>query len=313
MGFREKGHGWMRLVDEIIDLAVDDKTPLPVILRKCLVLAHDLKNERLKTWVEKELDGYAHIDDLPDYRRTSAISKGISSGPFGAGIENHPIATANMTDEHRAMVENATFRSAVSAYQPNVEGEWNIPWNPNLVARYKGAFYKGYFLVQAWIEVPGPFVTALLDTVRNRVLKLALELRDELGLVNNDPVALPFEVVDRTVVTYIYGGHNVIAQRVEGLTQAGPVVVVKGDVTALRCALERLGVADSGDVQALEKAIVEDTAIHSAPGLGGRTLDWIKGAAFNLVSKGGDAALEVAKAQMTTELTRVVSQYLGLA
>jgi hypothetical protein len=45
MGFREKGHGWMRLVDEIIDLAVDDKTPLPVILRKCLVLAHDLKNE----------------------------------------------------------------------------------------------------------------------------------------------------------------------------------------------------------------------------------------------------------------------------
>jgi hypothetical protein len=60
------------------------------------------------------------------------------------------------------------------------------------------------------------------------------------------------------------------------------------------------------------RPIAEDATIQSTPGLGGRTLDWIKGAAFKLVSKGGDAALEVAKAQMTTELTRVISQYLGL-
>ena len=305
----------MRLVDEIIDLAVDDKTPLPVLPRKCLVLAHDLKNERLKTWVEKELDGYEDTDDLPDYRRTFAISKGVSFGPFGARIENHPIATAIMKDEHRPIVEDATFRSAVSAYQLGLEGQvegWRIPWNPNLVAMYQGAFYKGYALAQAWMEVPGSFVSALLDTVRNRVLKLALELRDELGLVNDDPAALPFEVVDRTVVNHIYGGQNVFAGRVDGIAQAGPVVVIKGDVAALKCALERLGVADRGDVQALEKAIAEDAADQPAPGLGGRTLDWIKGAAFKLVGKGGDAALEVAKAQMTAELTRVVSQYLGL-
>lgn len=89
--------------------------------------------------------------------------------------------------------------------------------------------------------------------------------------------------------------------------------MVKGDAVALECALQRLGVVDRGDVLALESAITEDAAIQSAPGLGGRTLDWIKGAAFKLASKGGDAALEVAKAQMTAELTRLVSQFLGVA
>jgi len=43
----------MKLVDEIIDGAVDGKTPIADILRKCLVLAFQLKNGRLKEWVEK--------------------------------------------------------------------------------------------------------------------------------------------------------------------------------------------------------------------------------------------------------------------
>jgi len=38
----------MQLLDEIIQGAVDDKTSLSVLLRKCLLLAHQLKNEKLK-------------------------------------------------------------------------------------------------------------------------------------------------------------------------------------------------------------------------------------------------------------------------
>ena len=48
----------MQLLDEIIEDAVNDKVNLSVLLRKCLVLAHQLKNDKLKAWAEYELNGY---------------------------------------------------------------------------------------------------------------------------------------------------------------------------------------------------------------------------------------------------------------
>jgi hypothetical protein len=228
----------MKLIDEIVELAVDDKTSLPVLLRKCLVLAHRLKNERLKAWAEKELDGYTNDDVLPDYRQTYTISRGFFLGPGGATISDQPIPTAVLKEEHQAIVEHAEFRSPIAAYQLGSKDErrneqWRIPWPPNLVVMYQRAFFPHYALNRAWMEVPSNFIAALLDTVRNRVLKFALELQEELGSVSDDPAALSPERVDRSVVNIIYGGHNVIAGRVEDVTQAGSIVVMKGDVATL--------------------------------------------------------------------------------
>jgi AbiTii len=39
----------MKILDEIIDFAVDNSGPLSVLLRKCLLLAHTLKNQRFRT------------------------------------------------------------------------------------------------------------------------------------------------------------------------------------------------------------------------------------------------------------------------
>jgi hypothetical protein len=47
----------MKLLDEIVDLAIDNQASISVLLRKCLVLAHQLKNDRLRSWVENELNG----------------------------------------------------------------------------------------------------------------------------------------------------------------------------------------------------------------------------------------------------------------
>ncbi len=40
------------LLDDIINLAIEGKQPLPDILRKCLLLGYELKNERLKQWAD---------------------------------------------------------------------------------------------------------------------------------------------------------------------------------------------------------------------------------------------------------------------
>jgi hypothetical protein len=308
----------MQLLDEIIELAVDDKTSLAVLLRKCTVLSYRLGNERLKAWAEKELNGYADDDPLPDYRQTPTLSKGVFFGSYGSRYENYPIPTVALKEQHRAKVDKEMFRAPIAAFQlgpqeKNGVGVWKIPWPPNLVAMYQTAFFEGsYILADAWQEVPVTFFVALNDKVRNRILKFALELRKELGSVGDDPAALAPDRVDQTVVANIFGGHVVIAGRVGEVAQAENIVVVKGDLRSLADALARFGVTDQGDLEALKNAIADDRRGESSPSLGQRTRKWIQGAALKLASKGGDAALEVAKSQITAELTRLVSQFLGL-
>lgn len=59
------------LLDDIIALATDNQQPLSVLLRKCLILAHELHNDLLKDWVKSELDGippkrnYRTIESCP--------------------------------------------------------------------------------------------------------------------------------------------------------------------------------------------------------------------------------------------------------
>jgi hypothetical protein len=58
------------LIDEIINMAADGKHQLPDALRKCLILAFELKNDKLKEWAEKELNGYNRGDIISEYRKT---------------------------------------------------------------------------------------------------------------------------------------------------------------------------------------------------------------------------------------------------
>ena len=67
----------------------------------------------------------------------------------------------------------------------------------------------GYALISAWQEVPTSGIVGMLDTVRNRVLKMALEIQAEVGDKYGDPKKItPDELkkVDQTIVTNIFRG-----------------------------------------------------------------------------------------------------------
>jgi hypothetical protein len=72
----------MELLDEIIGGATDSTEPISNLLRRCLVLAHQLKNEKLKAWAESELNGYNDVDLLPDYRVARIVARGFFVGPL---------------------------------------------------------------------------------------------------------------------------------------------------------------------------------------------------------------------------------------
>jgi len=77
------------LLDDIIELATNTGQSITVLLRECVVLAHQIKNDRLKTWANKELSGYGDEDELPDYRVVSAFQP-LPQGTSPDGVDRWP-------------------------------------------------------------------------------------------------------------------------------------------------------------------------------------------------------------------------------
>src|SRR5580704_13650233 len=107
----------MKLLDEIADLATEDKQSVSVLLRKCLVLSYNLNNDRLKIWADKELNGYEKDDELPDYRIAHTISKGTLLGGGGSILNDQPLNPQVMDAEHRHFATTVNFRAPIASYE----------------------------------------------------------------------------------------------------------------------------------------------------------------------------------------------------
>lgn len=294
----------MKLVDEIVEMASDSKRPLGDALRKCLVLAFELKNANLKEWVEKELNGFDGDEEAPDYRRVNLHSKGHFSGPLGASIRNRPIPTMMLEDDHLQYL-NTKLVQPIGAYEKLASAgpgdNLRIPWPPDLTTLYQSKLIKGYGLVSAWQEVPMSLVVGLCEEVRNRLLRFALEIREELGQVGDKASEVPAAKVEAAVVNHIYGGTNVIAGTASDFTQMGSVNVIAGDTNSLATALKSLGFTDVETGELKATLAVEGT-------IGQKTAKWIK---EKSVKVGGPAG-KIATGVVQAVVTKWAMQYLGL-
>ena len=91
----------MSLLREIQNAAIDSKTDLASLLRKCKVLAIRLGSADFRKWVDDELSGYKSTGDLPDYRILQVNSKGHFAGAFGSGINNADLPLFCIPEEYR--------------------------------------------------------------------------------------------------------------------------------------------------------------------------------------------------------------------
>ena len=292
----------MKLVDEIIEMASDGKRSLADALRKCLILAFGLKNEKLKEWVEKELNGYDRNDEVPKYRQATLHSKGNFQGPFEACIPQRPLPLGVIAEQHRGLLVSS-LTQPIAAYEgaSEHEGQPVINWPPDLIVRYQAKFIQGYALTQAWQEVPTTVMVGLCEEVRNRLLRFALEIREELGHVSDNPASVAAAKVEAAVINHIYGGVNIIAASASDFTQMGNVTVHAGDFQSLANALLQLTISKN-DIQAWKSAIEADSKTF-----GTRTKKWLASVEAKLRDAGLQIGVEVATAYVKSWL----SKYFG--
>ena len=299
------------LLDDIIELATDDKQPLAVLLRKCLVLAHQLKNERLKAWANKELNGYDADDDPPPYRMLSIIAKGNFSGPLRTQLRNWEIPPALLEERHRDWATTCPLIHPVSTYEGLAKGDGEVssPWDPNIVLYYqKRLSDRGYYLTSAWQDIPQNGIVGMLDTIRTRVLNMALELKSEVGETDEDlkqvgPKSQVAKKVDQTITNVIYGGNVNIATGQSSVTATTiQQQITAGDWQHLEKVLRSAGMSDP------ELNELSDAADKDGKTLGGSVMGWVKKNAPEALSGGVKIGATVGQ----TLLIEYLKQYFGI-
>lgn len=300
------------LLDDIINLAIDGKQPLPDILRKCLLLAHELKNDQLKTWANQELNGYKSKGGIPEYRHVQAIAKGHFLGDFGRELKNYLIPPAALEENDRHWAYEVFLPQGVSAYaeilKASDETTITFPWPGDMVLYYQQKLIDGYGLASAWLTVSKNVIVEVLDTVLNRTLNMALQIKDELGSSFVDLHKLDSteaEKVQNIIVQNIYGGTNYLSlgdMSVEAPTHIETVINV-GDRRKLDELLNAAGL-EPADLKKLTKAIGADGGKKPGSKVG----NWIKENASKVITGGVTIGAKIGAEILTAWL----KQYYGL-
>jgi hypothetical protein len=304
------------LIQKIQAEAVDGKSDLSTLLRKCLVLGSRLGHQELKEWANWELDGYPESSELPDYRILHGLeSFGHFLGIAGSALQNVPVSVFRLPEEVRHDYANPPIRQGVRAITEMVNAgkndgtvRWAWPAGAPEVFDHEG-YRPDLHLMQAWINVPVAALVGILDTIRNRVLNFALEIEGILGPDDEVPSQESKETkaaqITQTFHQTIYGPVSNVGTA-DSISQT--LIVTPGDLEGLKARLREKGLPEP-DLQELEKAIKADEAEPKpTEHLGKNVANWLG----NTVKKAGSGALKLGTDLVATVATKALKDYYGI-
>lgn len=305
------------LLQQIQDGAVEGGSDLSTVLRKILVLASRLGNEPLKTWSQREINGYPKPSELPEYR----ILKGLQSyghflGFAGSSMKNAPVSVLGLPEKVRDSFSNRRVLQGVQEIAEMVRGQSDgvlrLAWPAEAYKVFKNQDYRGDFqLAHAWTFLPVSHLVGILDTIRNRVLTFTLEigtldLKLEAGVLSEES-----KKATRAQITQTF--HQTIIGPVSNVGTAGSVfqtmTVTPQDLEGLKARLRETGLPES-EIQELEKAIKADEGEPRPAGhhFGKSVAKWmgetVKKSATGLIKIGTDVIASVA--------TKALQDYYGV-
>jgi hypothetical protein len=296
-----------QLIAAIQDGAVSSSMPVGELLRRCQVIATRLKVPDFAAWVRYELDGYPEAAELPAYRIVHGLAQGHFMGPLGSGVKNSVLPANNLPEKLRDWARVAYLRQPIAVIEEiannGKQDNVRFAWPGDLIALVQQDFYQGYALAQAWLSVSRASFVGLIETVRNRILTLALEME---GLVEDGggSSVVTSGAVSQVFNTVIYGSVSNLAQASQHIAQTSGIAA--GDLTALLAELGKLGVSEE-ETKELASAIEADGAPKDGK-LGKRVAGWMG----KMISNAATGTWNVATTTATAVLPKLIAAHYGI-
>ncbi|WEX86128.1 hypothetical protein PZN02_002386 [Sinorhizobium garamanticum] len=304
----------MGLLVEIQRDAISDTTPASTLLRKCLVLAHNLDSNLLEDWVRHELNGYPKDVEVPDYRRIPMHFKANLTNLVYT-VTNQPVPQA-LVAKAAGDSDIGTFkcRQAIATIsEDKIKDSDTLVVNFDnyaLVLERKGIFDSSYNVSQFWGEVPSPSVLGIVDAVRNRVLEFALALSKKYpnagevgGITMKEPSVE--KTVNQIFNTTINGNAGVVGNADNATVN---ITVNQGNFGDLRQQLMRQGIGED-DIKELEAAITSEPQIGADKKYGPKVGQWVG----KMLGKAASGAWNVGLQAGGVILEKALLGYYGLS
>jgi AbiTii len=294
------------LLDKIIESGTaNEPPPLSSVLRQCILLPDQWKVPLLRTWAERELTGYPNPKDVPEYRIVNVGAYGNFAG-VGVRYQARPIPAGLLKPEHRWAATVHRLTEPVSAYESldgSSKGALIYDWPSDMIAYYQSRLLERCVLMTAWQQVPKSVFAGVLDTIRTRVLTMAIDIKNDsersgVDLTRIKEDSPEADKVQQTVVHSVYGNVYVAAGNQVINTQNIEV----GNWDDLHKLLKEFGI-DEANLGQLHDTLQHDKKMDSR-GL----KDWISRNAGKVFDHG----LQVGTTVGTTILTQLIKRHLGM-
>lgn len=269
----------MTRLSQLVDAAAGSSVSLPDLLRQVRVVASRTGASDLDLWAAGELAGFPHDAVVPSYRGPFLAPARGTWVSMTRYVENTTITPVGVSPTFRDTWFMVTMRQPVAELESLASGadDAKLPWDPTAVGLYdqeaqagKVAHPLGHHLMSAHTIVPRNHILGVLDTMRTRVLELALELERvsiDVGEPGGPTVAdAQVAAAAQTLIINVYGdGANIATGDYARLRNQ----VRRGDEQALRAAVEALGLT-ARDAEEFVDGLREDGSA-----VGGRTASFL--------------------------------------
>ena len=297
------------LLQQIEEEAVDSKSDVASLLRKCQVLAFRLHNDSLKGWIHNELNGYSDRLEIPEYRVFPCQAIGTFYG-MGTKMKNAPIPQMCVPEDIREDLFTLRFYQGVGSLQELLtkdNGTLTIPWPGDLVALLSQNVYQGMGMLDAHMEFSPDSIVKILETVRNRILDFVLALEEDCPNAGDAIGAAKMDKkrIDQMVTNNIFKGVGNVALHCGAVTQNNTVNVEKGNWALLEGLLKGLKIANE-EIAEL-KEILENEKPKKEAKFGDRLSAWLG----NLTAKAAQGVYDISTGTVSGVIAAAICKYYG--
>lgn len=307
----------MQLISQIINELINDEKSINGALLKTKVLASRIQNNELLNWVNAELNGYAAIKDLPDYRKNITVYLRGNYSNGNTRYQNQPIPTVGLNQEFQKTLQTTEFSDSIVALENLIKNKECSTLESPLSAEAIGLIESN------WINMGNPFlqlhnvakvistssIIEIISVVRNKLLDFMLKVDEEFGSLTEikelkEKINEISTIMNQTIIQAT-GDGNVVNSGNNNKIDA-KISIEKGNRDALAKHLQENGIS-SQDIQELIEVINTEEPNLEKKTFGEKVSHWIK----KMIGKAIDGTWNIGIGTAGSLLADSIGKYYG--